>query len=346
MLTDKKEIKNSVAKKPDLVIDFHVHIINEYVQKESAGKTIITGFGTQPAPKSTRGPRTRELTIPEVQIEEMDRDGVDINVLTAATIMQTTTWADPAKELELCQLSNDTVASWVAKYPKRFIGSFILPLQDMRLSMAEFERCVSQLGMPVVQLPACAKGAYMGEPEFHELWAAIYEKKLTAMIHPDGTRDLWFQKFRLWNSLGQPIEEAKVIASLIYEGILERYPGVKVVISHGGGMLPHYMGRLDRNVHNMPDSMVNISKKPSEYLRHLYFDSCVYTTEILEALVKKVGADRVILGSDYPVGDPDRVGFLRTPSNVSDEDFALMAGDTAAQLLGLTAQGRKSSAKA
>jgi aminocarboxymuconate-semialdehyde decarboxylase len=276
----------------------------------------------------------------------MDRDGVDINVLTAATIMQTTSWAEPSKELELCRRTNDTVASWVAKYPKRFIGSFILPLQDTRLAMMEFERCVSQHRMQVVQLPSNAKGIYMGEPEFHELWAAIYEKNMTAMIHPDGTRDLWFQKFRLWNSLGQPIEEAKVIASLIYEGILERYPGLKIVVSHGGGMLPHYMGRMDRNVHNMPDSMVNISKKPSEYLRHLYFDTCVYTTDILEALIKKVGADRVILGSDYPVGDPDRVGFLRTASNISAEDFTLMAGDTAAQLLGLTAKHEKRSAKA
>jgi aminocarboxymuconate-semialdehyde decarboxylase len=324
--------------KPAPVIDFHVHIVDEYVMKQAAGKTVITGFGTRPAPQSKRGAPTRELTIPEVQIEDMDRDGVDISVLTASTVNQTTTWADPATELDLCRRTNDTVAGWVSKYPKRFIGSFILPLQDMKLAMAEFDRCVTQHRMPVIQLPSQVKGAYMGEPEFRELWAEIYAKQLTAMIHPEGVADLWFQKFRMWNSIGQPIEEAKLITSLIYEGVLERHPGIKVVVSHGGGMLPHYMGRLDRNVYNMPDSMVNISKKPSEYLRHLYFDSCVYMTDILETLITKVGADRIIFGSDYPVGDPDRVAFVRSPSNVSPEGLARMAGGTAAELLGLTGQ--------
>jgi aminocarboxymuconate-semialdehyde decarboxylase len=321
--------------KPSPVIDFHVHMVDEYVYQQAAGKTVMTGFGTRPL---ARAVSNRALTIPEAQIEDMDHDGVDINVLTASTVMQTTTWADPATELELCRRTNDTMAGWVSKYPKRFIGSFILPLQDMKRSMAEFTRCVTEHRMSVIQLPAQVRGAYMGEPQFRDLWAAIYEQQITAMVHPEGITDLWFQKFRMWNSIGQSIEECKLITSLIYEGVLERHPGIKVVVSHGGGMLPHYMGRLDRNVYNMPDSMVNISKKPSEYLRHLYYDSCVYDTDILEALVRKVGVDRIILGSDYPVGNPDRVGFLRSPSNVLPEGFAQMAGGTAAELLGLTRQ--------
>ena len=329
-----------MANQTGLVIDFHCHINDEYLAKQTAGKTVVTGFGTREPAKSKFGPRNRELNIPEVQIEDMDRDGVDMNLLTLATVMQTTSWAPAPQELELCRHANDTVAGWVAKYPKRFIPSFVLPLQDMRLSMDEFERCVTDLRMPVIQLPSVVKGAYIGEPQFKDLWDAIYEKKLIAFIHPEGTTDMWYQKFRMWNSLGQSVEEAKVICSLIYEGVLERYPGIKVVISHGGGMLPFNMGRLDRNVYNMPDSMVNISKKPSEYLRHLYFDTCVYQTPILERLIGVVGADRVVFGSDYPVGDPDRVGFVRSPKNASPEEIALMTGGTAAQLLGLNAQDR------
>ena len=314
------------------IIDSHVHFCVEQVMKETAGKSVTSGFGTCEPAKNKRGPVTREILIPEVQVEHMDRDGVDVNVLTASTVMATTSWAPPAKDLELCKLNNDTAAAWVAKYPKRFIPSFVLPLQDMKLSWAEFERCVGQCKMPAIQLPSSVKGAYLGEPQFKELWDAIDQHKLVAIFHPEGVTDMWFQKFRMWNSLGQPIEEAKLISSLIYEGVLERHPGLKVVISHGGGSLPHYMGRHDRNVHNMPDSTVNISKKPSEYLRHMYYDTCVYIPETLIALKKIVGADRLILGSDYPVGDPDRVGFIR--NNVSAEDFKMIAGGTASCLFG------------
>ncbi len=320
--------------RPVPIIDFHVHVNDLEVRKECAGKTVLTGFGARPLPGGNRSALDRALLTPDAQVDDMDRAGIDVNVLTISTVQQNSSWAPPELDLELCRRVNDTVASWVSMYPRRFVGTFILPLQDMKLAMREFERSVSQLKMQAVQLPSSVKGAYMGEPVFSELWAEIHRRNLTAMIHPEGTTDLWFQKFRMWNSLGQPIEEAKVMASLIYEGVLERHPGVKVVISHGGGMMPHYMGRFDRNVYNMPDSMANITKKPSEYLRHMYYDSCVYSPDTLRALIKIVGADRVLLGSDYPVGDPNRVGFVRDA--VSAEEFRMIASTTPASLLGLT----------
>lgn len=321
------------------IIDSHVHFCEEYVFQQSLGKTVVTGFGTREAAKNKRGPVTREVMNAEVQIEDMDRDGVDINVISVATVMQGTSWAPPALDLELSKRNNDKAASWVAKYPKRFIASFVLPLQDMKLSMAEFDRCVSQSKMPAVQLPSNINGAYVGEPVFNELWDAIDQHGLVAIFHPEGIKDPWYQKYRMWNSLGQPVEEAKLISSLIYEGVLERHPKIKVIMSHGGGMLPHYMGRHDRNVYNMPDSTVNITKKPSEYLRHMYYDTCVYLPETLLALKKIVGADRLVLGSDYPVGDPDRVGFIR--NNVSPDEFRMIAGGTMARLLGLGQQAAK-----
>ncbi len=100
------------------------------------------------------------------------------------------------------------------------------------------------------------------------------------------------------------------IASLFYEGILDAYPKLKICVSHGGGYMPYYMGRIARNYLEKPATRVNMSKSPAEYLRMLYFDSCVYETEVLEALVKRVGADRVLLGSDYPVGEPKPIEFI------------------------------------
>jgi aminocarboxymuconate-semialdehyde decarboxylase len=125
------------------------------------------------------------------------------------------------------------------------------------------------------------------------------------------------------------------VASLILEGVLEQLPGLKIVISHGGGYLPHYFGRLDRNVTNMPESVRNISRVPSSYLRNLYYDTCVYDVSILEALVDRVGPDRLVLGSDYPVGDEDHLEFVRQARNLSEADLAALTGGTAAALLDL-----------
>ncbi len=101
-----------------------------------------------------------------------------------------------------------------------------------------------------------------------------------------------------------------MLASLIYEGVLEDLPDLRIVVSHGGGYLPHYYGRLDRNVHNMPDSTVHISQPPSAYLRRLYYDTCVYEPSTLTALVAQVGADHLLMGSDWPVGEADPIGFV------------------------------------
>jgi aminocarboxymuconate-semialdehyde decarboxylase len=141
----------------------------------------------------------------------------------------------------------------------------------------------------------------------------------------------------MWNSVGQPIEEAKFIASLIYEGVLERLPELRIVMAHGGGYLPHYYGRLDRNVQAHPPSAVNLSRKPSTYLRDLYYDTCLYEPAMLDALVARVGADRLVMGSDYPVGDPDPVGFVERSPSLGPEETAAVLGGTLANLLGLAA---------
>jgi aminocarboxymuconate-semialdehyde decarboxylase len=167
------------------------------------------------------------------------------------------------------------------------------------------------------------------------LWEEIARRDLVVFIHPDGVRDPWFQRYSLWNSVGQPIEEARVLASLIYEGILEDFPGLRIIVSHGGGYLPHYYGRLDRNVHNMPESAVHISEPPSAYLRRLFYDTCVYEPSTLNALVAQVGADHLLMGSDWPVGEADPIAFVEGCADLSAGDREAILGGTAASMLGL-----------
>jgi aminocarboxymuconate-semialdehyde decarboxylase len=267
---------------------------------------------------------------PEAILADMDARGVDVAVLTSSTVLQGTSWADPRTDLELCRRCNATAAEWEARYPGRLVSSIVLPLQDPVLALKELDSKTR-----VINASSSYNGVYLGDPVYHPFWEAVNDIGATVWIHPEGVRDPWFQRYALWNSAGQSIEEAKVMASLIYEGVLHRFPDLKIVMAHGGGYFPHYMGRMDRNHANRPDTVKNTGgRKPSEFLRSFYYDTCVYDPQVLKVLLERIGADRLVMGSDYPVGEKDPVDFIR--QNVSSEDdMRQICGGNAARLLNL-----------
>jgi aminocarboxymuconate-semialdehyde decarboxylase len=320
-----------------LVIDFHVHMLEQEVFKASTNKTVFTGFGATPAgaPRPGAQQLMGRMFEPKAEIEDMDARGIDMSVVSASTVLQGTSWADPQTDLALCRRCNDQAADWVARHPKRFIGSCVLPLQDVKLALQELERSVQELGLKVANVSSSYNGVYMGDPIYHPFWETIDALGVTVWIHPEGVRDPWFQRYALWNSAGQSIEETKCMTSLVYEGVMTRFPNLKVVIAHGGGYFPHYMGRMDRNTANRPDTVRNTGgKTPSAFLRSFYYDSCVYDPQVLKVLIERVGADRLVMGSDYPVGEKDPVGWLRE-CGVAGADLANIAGGNAARLLGI-----------
>lgn len=312
-------------------IDFHAHFLQREVYEAGHPHSVSSCFGR--ALVSPDIPAFRPMFEPELQIEDMERRGIDRNVLSSADVIQSRTQLAPGEEARLTALVNDECAAWLDRFPDRFIGSASLPLGDMGEAMKELERGLS-LGMKVIQLPSNYRGAYLGHDRFDDLWAAVLEHRLVVFIHPEGTTDPWFQDYALWNSIGQSIEEVKVMSSLIYEGVMDRHAGVRIVMAHGGGYMPHYMGRLDRNVSDKPYTTKNISKKPSEYLSDFYYDSCVYDPRTLELLVERVGIDRVVLGGDYPVAALDPIDFLEKV-RLDDRDRAQIAGGNALTLLDL-----------
>lgn len=315
-----------------MIVDFHVHMLDEHVFRASTNRTVFSGFGASPA--SEPRPGAHELLLrsmrPEAVIEDMDARGVDVAVITSSTVLQGTSWADPRTDLELCRRCNATAAEWAAKYPKRFVPSAVLPLQDLNLSLLELKSSPR-----VINAGSSYNGVYLGDPVYHPFWEAVHDIGAVVWIHPEGVRDPWFQRYALWNSAGQSIEEAKVMASLIYEGVMHKYPGLKIVIAHGGGYFPHYMGRMDRNHANRPDTVRNTGgRKPSEFLRSFYYDSCVYDPQVLRVLLERVGADRLVMGSDYPVGEKDPVRFIRENTS-SENQMQWICGSNAARLLNL-----------
>ena len=321
-----------------MIVDFHAHVVDPALVAQTANRSVLGGWGASPTPppgpQAWRTGRLAPMADPALALADMDRLGIDVSVISASMVIQNSSWASAARQVEFERASNDTIAGWIAGHPDRFAGLATLPLKDASLALAELERA-RENGLRGVNLPASADGDYLGAPRFDPIWEAIGAHELVAFIHPDGSRDPWFQEYALWNSVGQPIEEAKCLASLILEGVLERHTGLRIVVSHGGGYLPHYFGRLDRNVTNMPDSVRNISRRPSDYLHDLHFDTCVYELGILEALIGRYGSDRVVMGSDYPVGESDPIGFVRQASGLGEDELSMILGGTAARLLGL-----------
>ena len=207
------------------VIDFHAHVIHPDVYARTVNHNVVGGFGLRPMeerpePSSPRWKLFSMMALPDVQLADMDKRGIDHAVISASTVSQSTFFADAGLGAALDRQSNERIADWVRAHQDRFTGAFTLPLQDMGAALAELDHAVTRLHLRIANLPASWSGRYLGDPYFLPLWEALAAHGVGAMIHPDGIKDPGFQDYSLWNAIGQGIEETRVMASLIYEGVL------------------------------------------------------------------------------------------------------------------------------
>jgi len=277
----------------------------------------------------------RRMSDTSERIANMDAMGVEVQVLSASLVHQGLEWADAQTSLRLTRVTNDWIATAIVAHPARFIGLGTLPLHVPALAVGELERCLCELPLKGVAISTTAGSIELGDAALAPFWAKAEELGAVVYIHPGGNRDRRFKRFHLWNSVGQAFEEAMAISSLMYDGVLETFPRLKICVSHGGGYMPYYMGRIDRNYAEKVNTRVNTSKPPIDYLRMLYFDSCVYERAVLQHLVDKVGAERVLLGSDYPVGEVRPVEFVTDTDTLSPAQLEAILRTSAAALLGL-----------
>ena len=317
----------SAHQSAQIVIDVHAHLmVPEVYAATSAHSLFVKSFADaamSEAAKQNAAQRSAYVlsSMSDVsdRVARMDAMGVDLQVLSSSLVHQCSYWAAPAESLRLERMFNDRVAQAVRDNPRRFIGLGGVPLHAPEMAVAELVRCVTDLRLAGVGISTMAGDLEIGDPKLRPFWAKAEELGAVIYIHPAGNADRRFQSFHLWNSIGQNFEEAMAIASLMYEGILDAFPDVKICISHGGGYMPLALGRIARNYLEKPSTRANMSKSPAEYLRMLYYDSCVYEPEVLAHLVERVGADRVILGSDYPVGEMKPVEFVNSaPLSTAD----------------------------
>jgi aminocarboxymuconate-semialdehyde decarboxylase len=323
-------------------IDFHAHLMIPEMYAVTAAHSMFVKSNTDPGMNEAAKKVVRErvafiesrMSDTTERIKLMDAMGVDIQVLSSSLVHQCTYWAEPQESLRLERMLNDRMAQVVAANPSRLIGLGGVPLHAPVLAAAELTRCMTELRLAGVGISTTAGEMELGDRRLRPFWEAAEAHGAVVYIHPAGNAGPRFEKWYLWNSIGQAFEEAMAIASLFYEGILDAYPKLKICVSHGGGYMPYYMGRIARNYLEKPATRANMSKSPAEYLRMLYFDSCVYETEVLEALVKRVGADRVVLGSDYPVGEPKPIEFVESCA-LSAQEKENIIGANAARLFGV-----------
>lgn len=277
-----------------------------------------------------------EFLDPEAKIEAMDRKGIDVSVISPAPPMFYY-WAEIEVALRAAKLVNDGVADMVAARPDRLRGMATVPMQHPDAAVAELERVVRDYGFKAVEIGTSIEGAQLAEERFRPVLRRAVELGVFVFAHPYyiGAKS-GLEHYYLTNLIGNPLDTAVAAANLMFSGVLDELPELKILLAHGGGFVPYQIGRLVHGHKVRPETRARTTSNPRELLRRFYFDSLVFEPEALRYLIDLVGADRIAIGTDSPfdMADQQPMETLDAVPGLSPEAHHEVCCGTALRLLG------------
>ena len=269
------------------------------------------------------------------RLAQMDAGGIDLQVISPAP-NHYAYWAEEALGREMARLVNQHLAEVVAQHPDRLRAFGTVPMQSPRAAVDELQHCVRELGMRGVEISSNVNGQELSDPQFRPFFAAAEALGVVVFIHPSGfTGGERLSAYHLNNVIGNPLDSTVALSHLIFSGTLDRFPGLKLMVAHGGGLMPAYSGRFDHAHHARADCQL-CQHPPSHYLRRTYFDTVVFDPAQLAELVRRFGASQLLAGTDFPydMEETALVDFVHR-AGLDDASTRQILGLNAARLLGI-----------
>lgn len=334
----------AALKRGRLTIDLHCHALVPAVEalvadtpqkraepglaEKSMGAASVAHNNATMLP--TAGPR---LTRIEQRLADMDAMGVDVQVVSPSPA-QYCYWAEPELARAIVRAGNEGIAELCARHPDRLAGLGTLALQHPALACEQLDHAVKTLGLKGVEISTSVNGRELSDPSLRAVWQRAEALGALVFIHPFGTTlGERTASHYLVNTIGQPLETTIALSHLIFGGVLDAFPGLKIVAAHGGGYLPTSIGRSDHAWAVRPEAAAQTRTRPGEHLKRIWFDTVVYDPMALRHLVDRVGAAQVVIGTDYPfdMGWYDVQALVaETPGLSEDERVAILGGNAAA----------------
>jgi len=334
------------ARQKSVTIDAHTHVAvpraAEFIKQHLDVSTIPLAHFASAETKAVNAKqegdiRSRIVGNYEERFADMDKMCIDVQLVMPPPPQLYHTvaleYAVPA-----ARMINDGVAEFVSKHPDRFIPIGNVPMQDGNEAAKELERCMSKLGFKGVEILTNVAGRELSDPAFAPFWKKAEELGALVIIHPNGfTEGKRLSRFYFNNIIGNPFETTLALHYLIFDGVLERHPKLKIFAMHGGGYLGGYAGRIDHAWGARSDCHADLPKPPTSYLKQVYVDSVVFTPGQLKALVDLFGVDHVIMGTDYPFDmlEFDPIGHINSVDSFDETTRAALAGGSAKKMLGM-----------
>jgi aminocarboxymuconate-semialdehyde decarboxylase len=319
--------------------DFHAHVIVPEITRDAAPSEdwrprLYREDGAQVVELGGRPIRSAVGEFVDVDriIEAQEAAGIERTVLCP--------WVpllfydvEPEEGLRRCRIQNDALAALVRARPGRLAALGAVPLQEPEAAAGELERLMARGELAGVEVAASVRGDYLGDDRFEPFWAAAERSGALVFVHPTtrGFEVAALGDYYLWNSVGNPFETTIAAAHMVMAGVLERRPGLRVLLAHGGGALLALRGRL-RHAHSFqPQARARLAESPEESIRRFHFDTVTHDPELLRALVEFAGPERVLLGTDYPfdMADAGAVDAVRGLGLAPEADAAILAGNAA-----------------